>query len=507
MIKTEYEKRYAELEKKLGGSLRETSMRDTDYKDDSHPVYWLEFAGASCPICGSQHWCMINVTGTKVICQRVANDHKVAQGGYLYDVSEQFKVAFDPSKQPKCTLHSQAIPKVLDLFYRAALLCYPLSSQHRAALHKRGMTDEMINLHAMRGFGSFYRYRRDGNGHKVPYFAQTKLSAAFDKNGKRYYKVNNLWENMLSNLRKETNNPIFTSNYWQGVPGFYNEQLELKSRSVEVPKFEPAVEGMLVPIYSEYNEIIGFQTRVDHVLEHAKITKTLPGMDLTVYFNSYTRQYTISEISSKKVEIAHGTVPEGQKKVELTYGGMKYAFELSDGGKYFWVSSSKKKDGARIKSPVSVIYNPEIARLDPMHIDANGNRDELKQLDAYVKKPKSIWLTEGGLKGIIATDYLSKRFSKEQLDEVGRDFLAVGGVSQYKHFLPLLKRLNVTSVTTAYDMDFSTNPQVAQNYRSLINMLKENGYKVRFANWDLDKAKGIDDALVNNVEIVFCDIK
>ena len=55
-------------------------------------------------------------------------------------------------------------------------------------------------------------------------------------------------------------------------------------------------------------------------------------------------------------------------------------------------------------------------------------------------------------------------------------------------------------------MDFQKNKQVKENYRSLISLLKENGYKIRIANWDGSKAKGIDDALVQQLEISFTNV-
>ena len=70
----------------------------------------------------------------------------------------------------------------------------------------------------------------------------------------------------------------------------------------------------------------------------------------------------------------------------------------------------------------------------------------------------------------------------------------------------MLKKLHVTSVTTAYDMDFQTNEQVKKNYRKLIDMLSENGFKIRLANWDLSQAKGIDEALVQGIDIDFREI-
>ena len=502
--------KYAELEEKLGGSLRETDMLDTDYKDPKHPVYWLEFYGARCPICGGAKWCMVNVTGTKVICQKIANDHPIAAtGGYLYSLDGSYKVSFDQSKQKPVMTHPKASPQTLDLFYRAVLQGYPLSSKHREDLHKRGLSDEMISLHGERGFGTYYEKKKDKDGNKVPYFTQVQLSDISMDTGQ--FKINSLWNNFISNLKEATNNPKFTKNYWFGVPGFYNETFSLKNNVKKAPVFAPSVGGMLVPFYNEDNQLIAFQTRVDHVKETAEVDKSPLNVELRVDFNSCNRHYTVyMKTPNRKqsdLKIADGVVPVGEDHVELDYGGNPYSFDIVKGGKYFWVSSAKKLDGTKSKSPVSVVYNPAIARLNPTTVNPEtGEHDELNQIRTYANKPKAIWLTEGSLKAQIATDFLDKRFEQNELDRVGRDFLAVGGVSQYKHFLPMLKKLHVTSVTTAYDMDFQTNEQVKKNYRKLIDMLSENGFKIRLANWDLSQAKGIDEALVQGIDIDFREI-
>lgn len=502
--------KYAELEAKLGGALRKTDMIDTDYKDPKHPVYWLEFYGAHCPICGGSHWCMINVTGTKVVCQRQPNDHPFkATGGYMYYLGKNFKVSFDISRQKPLSTHPKAKPEVLDMFYRAVMLSYPLSDKHRENLHRRGLTDEMIKIRGERAFGTYYPTKKDKNGQIVDYFSQAKIEPSINGGP---VKIISLWNGMLDNLKQATGNPKFTHDYCFGVPGFYNVEYPYNGKTYKIPKFAPKVYGMLVPFYNEYNQIIGLQSRVDHVKESAEIIDShVLGGKLYVDFNDNTREYKVSMSNAvgkgKSVVIAKGKIAPGQDIVNLDYGHMKYAIKLQKGGKYFWVSSAKQKDGAKSGSPVSVVYNPEIAKLNPTKVDSEtGNTTELDQIKDYAKKPKAIWLTEGGLKAIVASNYLPKRFNQQQLDVIGRDFLAVGGVSQYSHFLPMLKKLNVTSVTTAYDMDFQENQQVKDNYRKLLKMLKQYGYKIRLANWDLSEAKGIDDALVKGIEIDFREI-
>ncbi|QIH24524.1 hypothetical protein [Lactobacillus iners] len=113
--------KYVELEKKFGGQFRETSMVDSDYKDKK--VYWLEFAVLFVLFVVIKSWCMINVSGTKVICMRVANNHKLSNNnGYLYLLGNKYKVSFDVKAIKPCLTYPRAQDSVLDFFYRSVLL-------------------------------------------------------------------------------------------------------------------------------------------------------------------------------------------------------------------------------------------------------------------------------------------------------------------------------------------------------------------------------------------------
>lgn len=498
--------KYVELEKKFGGQFRETSMLDSDYKDKK--VYWLEFAGAACPICGHKSWCMINVSGTKVICMRIANNHKLSNNnGYLYLLGNKYKVSFDVKAIKPVLTYPRAQDSVLDFFYRSVLFGCPLRKNHRQDLYNRGLDDTMINIHNGRGFGSYYQLdpsvKDNGVKRLEPLFRQIDVSNNI---------VNNVWINLLDNMSKITHSNYYRHTLWHGVPGFFKFGLHAPRTSKNIPAllnlpiFSVPADGLLVPYYNELNELVAFQVRVDHVSASVTVSKTLPCGDLKVYFNSHTKQYTVNlkPEGAKVRTIASGIA---QKDIiDLEYSNMPYQLRVEHGGKYFWVSSAKENGGARGKMPIQVAYNPDIASLDPTKVDKDGNLSERKIIQNYIKQPKSIWLTEGGLKAYIVSMYLPKRFKKEDLDLLGKDVLGVAGVNGYRNFLPMLKRLHVNTVTTAYDMDFQKNKQVKENYRSLISLLKENGYKIRIANWDGSKAKGIDDALVQQLEISFTNV-
>ncbi|WP_265482825.1 DUF3854 domain-containing protein [Lactobacillus sp. PV037] len=507
---------------KFGGDFRVTSMRDNDYDDNG--VFWLEFQGATCPICGHQNWCVTNVTGTKVICMRESGNTKYKskklRNGTLYFLGNDKSIKIDLSKISKVKTLKKAHSNILDLMYRGVLSNYSLTHKHLEDLHRRGLTNEMIKLHGDRGFGSYYE-RDPKNRLTIPQVFIRRLEDGLI--GKK-----SIWEQFLKDTKDKTHNAVINTDLWKGVPGFYQSVLDPKKEGLtsnpeqsklSYPIFE-ATEGLLVPYYDELNRLIGFQSRVDNVKKKLVIVSTYSvdyNGNVTDYGNTQNKQYYV-DFNSKNGNYsiyfnAKGCNENNFEKASKMFSGnafeekskeftiedkpFGYKLKLEEGGKYFWVSSGNKNYGTHSGSPVQVAYNPKIARLNP------SNKADFIKIKKYTTKKKSIWLTEGGLKAIVAANYLPAIFSNDELEKYGRDVLGVAGVNSYAKFIPMLKKLNVRTVTTAYDMDFIENKQVMENYRKMLIELKKNGIQVRIAHWDGSKAKGIDDALVKGLDISF----
>lgn len=465
------------------GHLTPNGMIDRDYKDGS--VRFLRFAGGTCPICGSNHWCQINATGTKVVCQRELIKDQVVNGfkykftikqinGYLYELVNSDKaVDFDKSLFKRVPMFDLASPENTDLVYRLTLLAYKLSDKHMQTLLDRGLTEEEIKLHGSRGFGTY----------SVQKGSFEQIKAKYDANGNR--EIESRWENALQKLG-------LPKTLWHGVPGFSRLDKKFSFPYFCCGSAKNPHEGILVPYYNVMNRLVGFQVRVDRTHKYAKIEKPLKGKSVNIKIDD-NDNYSVHLFGKT---IAEGNL-DGRKRVNLQFGEEAYSFKVDTTAKYYWVSSKDQLDGANNegKLPVQVAYNPTVAQLDP------NVPEEREMLKRYIAKPKSVWLTEGGLKGYVTACKLQNAFSSSDLDKYGRDVLAVAGVNSYRHFLPILKQLNVKSVTCAYDMDMLQNDEVADNYTNLVNMLKDNSIKVNLAVWDPDKAKGIDDALVANVPV------
>lgn len=513
------EQKLTELEDKFGGRLTPYGMKDTDYKNQN--VRFLRFAGACCPICGKNHWCQVNVTGTKVICQSEKLEDQEVNGfkfvadipkinGYLYELVDSNKaVKFDVNKSYSSVhLFPLAAPNRLDTMYRLVLAAYPLTQKHKKNLEERGLTDEQIKLHGDRGFGSYAI--ADESGHaKFENFTKE-----VDENGEVQYKSR--WIDVLQRLN-------FPNNLWQGVPGFSTFDQTVGGKVVaRLPLFASSAiqgsdgklkskvpEGMLVPYYDEVNRLVGFQIRVDKADKYASIIKQLDSdkRQMRVFINDddtyVVKLYDNTDNVNNEV-IGRGKL-NGEKVISGTYAKTReqYSFQVKTPSRYFWVSSRTANNGAENdgKLPVQVAYNEKIAKLNPK------DEKEKVQIENYAKKPKAVWITEGGLKAYIAAAKLPEVLSESDLDKYGRDVIGIAGVNSYNKALPMLEKLNAKRVTVAYDMDLLSNDQVSDNCTKLINLLRKKGYEVEVAYWEPDKAKGIDDALAQGVPIWFTGTK
>lgn len=106
-----------------------------------------------------------------------------------------------------------------------------------------------------------------------------------------------------------------------------------------------------------------------------------------------------------------------------------------------------------------------------------------------------IWCTEGEKKSIIGSEMLQNTF------------IDVPGVSSYKlltqpdkNGLSILDHMwnsGAMSVVVAYDADKENNRMVLSAQNGFVELLKERGFRVLIADWDINIGKGIDDLLRN----------
>ena len=97
--------------------------------------------------------------------------------------------------------------------------------------------------------------------------------------------------------------------------------------------------------------------------------------------------------------------------------------------------------------------------------------------------PKKVYLTEGGLKADVANAL------------TGLPFIAMAGVNNpigLEETLMQLKRIGVTTIVLAFDMDLYTNKNVQKALKATSEIIKQSRLKQKIMKWDTEY-KGIDD--------------
>lgn len=253
-----------------------------------------------------------------------------------------------------------------------------------------------------------------------------------------------------------------------GIPGFFqnNYGWSISGR-----------EGILIPYRNEYNQIVGFQTRIDKPKNDVEVTPgSINGLQARVKEQPNLVQILVDGEIIEEVNL------ELEKMHSVYRDGVGFV-KLVKGKRYFWLSSANKKNGTGAGDPM------------PVHVAVPTN--ELEEWETgTLRKASSVWITEGALKADIAVEHIEKVYDPEELSEIGTTFLAVAGVNTWRAAMPILKEMEVCRVNIAFDMDALQNAQVAFYLQQLIKELKNEKYSVNLALWNAEEdGKGIDDAL------------
>jgi Domain of unknown function (DUF3854) len=105
---------------------------------------------APCPVCGKPDWCGVSTDEAWVICRRLdtgEGQQKIDKAGGMYWLYRRHGHPPAPSpcvEIPVSPEPVRASPERLDHIYRALLGQLSLSAQHRAQLHRRGLSDVEI---------------------------------------------------------------------------------------------------------------------------------------------------------------------------------------------------------------------------------------------------------------------------------------------------------------------------------------------------------------------------
>lgn len=407
---------------------------------------WFEMVGVTCPVCGHKGHCLINQAQTEVACTR-AREWNGQSGIPMGSAGFKFSLTGEQQapSQDLITYRQEAdVPqyrirthKQLDVIYRSVLKHTVNREKFTGViddLHRRGLSDMTIE-----------RWQ-------ITPVAGLVLASCTDRDAND---VQHLY------LRDETENfngfnyadwfvkDRIPENAWQGVPGFYqwhftdNDGVEKDTAVFYLPQSKAEAQ----PVFA------GFKQKQEKV----------------PYYNP--------DAMDKDYFIPCQDIDGNIFAMQARHQDPKF-------GKYTWVSSSGKDYGTQVQTGVNVALVPSLDR----------KRRTTAAHQWLHNTPKTVILTEGVLKAIVAAEHLEQVYSAKERQQLGNVVLGNGGVTQWKQFLPVLKELKAVNVVVAYDMDYQGKEQVAQAQKELIDALKAEGYHVAVAHWD-PKDKGIDDAL------------
>lgn len=424
--------------------MTETAVMRPAIKDNkTGEVKWYEVNKSNpCPICGKTGWCMISADGTKAACERMTNDKNEGKINgasiFILDGSKKKIKKIQSYKEQK---NFSVLDNVrLNKVYQAIL---------EETFHTVGMRleDKGYDDLKRRGLSDETISRK-----KITSLHNIALAQIMQRtpNGKLSWDSDHFRTN-FKGWFKMNGMPEYA---WKGVPGFYNWVHTEKGK-----KTESVVFGL--PKTKDYG---------------------LPGFDLDE--NHFCP-------SIEAVKSGDYVVPAVD--VDNNIFGMQIRhFDNGDGPKYTWLTSKYNYEGTKALTGVNVAMIPEL--------DRQRDSRAMKQWLHHGKK--TVILTEGILKSLVAAEYLPKVYSHDELLSVGSIVLGNGGVAQWKQFLPVLRKLNATNVVLAYDMDRNKNQQVMNYQNMLVQTLVRNDYHVAIASWN-PEYKGLDDALQNGERLRF----
>lgn len=393
---------------------------------------WYEYYRECCPICGHSGGCMRNEEGDTVACTRVPSEKFFSNKfvSYLHYLNEK-KAPRITEKWGGVKQHQKLDAQFLNQLYRKLLLeRLTLSPEHYAHLTgpSRGLTNEQIQV--------------------------------------RGYKSLN-WKTIKS--------LTFPNANIGGLPGLYkdeNGQWKLH-----------AMEGILIPFRNQFNEIVGFQIRVDKPRNTVSIKKEhFPGLNAYVKTDNKTVQVLNDGEIIKEVEMTVG------QELPIHHEGQFGTIKLKKGLRYFWLSSANKNEGCGAGDPTPIHVAVPTTRLALIEKTESDTRSSMKA--------KSVWITEGGLKADISADHIHRAFSKKEIDLLGDTIIGTPGVNTWAAVMPILKDMGVEQVNIAFDMDVFTNDDVKMHLLAFVEALKAERLSINYVIWNSKEAKGLDDCFI-----------
>ncbi|HHP1052908.1 DUF3854 domain-containing protein [Bacillus cereus group sp. BfR-BA-01354] len=403
---------------------------------------WFEYYGTTCPICGHQGWCMVNETETKIICGRIESDTKLGEAGYLHIVNEKQKRGYDFSPDQMVKEHKKKNDYTLDVLYYMFLQELELREEHIEMLTgpERRIAIETINI---RNYKSFPMKPWD------------------------------VTKEIIKKAGGKTSLIV-------GIPGFYAKE----TKDGRYFTFAGRRDSLLIPQRNIYNQICGFQYRIDNPKYVTVVRDHKPSFQAAVIEQPNIIEVTY-KINGKKESLFKGAV-DVKEWYEIDYEGKKIGeVQLKLESKYIWVSSGGKFHGTGAGNPL------------PIHVAVPSRELQYWERGELIKKD-NVWITEGSLKADISAENLDELLTSEEKLMYGTTVVSIPGVKVWRILIEPLKKMGVKQATFALDMDMITNPDVQRTLLECAQALYQEGISINYASWNINLGKGLDDLLLQD---------
>lgn len=422
-----------------------------------------------CPICGHDHWCGFCQTadGEMIICKRGAEVNAQKHQGLIgktdgvfymcVGISERGNHCFMEASNLKSVMEQKGVceytPKILepeyinpveqlpdhllDKYYRAMMSHLRLENYHRDYLYSEGWTDEMIRKYNVVSFPekdfTRFKYRQD------------------------LYLKNPYRKRLAKKMLEDLGNPV---NGLKGLPGAYQigEDWTFTGPS-----------GIIFWQYNARHQIVGVRIRMDYLDVNAEV-KGMP----VVRWNDHL-------FFTEKGETWNLQPMKGAFHM-LADGSRDYRKDGMFKGKYRNFSSFHADEEEEKKNRIVNLYKNGVAAGNKLSFYSDSSRD-----DMYIA-----YITEGEKKGAFSNFIMRA------------PFIALPGVDSWtllfkgkngERPVDVLKNNGCKVIVVAFDADKCTNETVLDRERKTVDALRQEGFVLGVASWDINLGKGIDDLL------------
>lgn len=393
---------------------------------------WYEYYRTPCPICGHTGGCMTHEEGNVVACIRVESEKSFSKNSalpsYLHYLNGNKKQKINKSEVEEYQGNPKKDVSTLNEVFRTFLDYLELEDDHYHHLTSpsRGLSDKQVMIRQYRSFPE------------------------------------RPWE-VVKMMEEELEIDDFT-----GIPGFYVKDNQYWTVA--------GTKGILIPFRNHYNQIVGFQYRIDNPPNVVEIKINRPGLKARV-----KEQPNLVQVAFDGEIILEKNIKLGKTWTTIIHDGdIKGWVRVVKGNRYYWLSSANKPQGTSSGDPA------------PIHIAVPTSKLQNWQ-SGTLYKARTVWLSEGPLKCDIASDCIEKLYNPLEFENIGTTFLALPGAGAWRLAIPIMKEMGVEQVNLCFDADAVSNPHVKKHLMECAKELKQEGFRANLILWNEQEAKGIDD--------------